>query len=485
MTESRSKLSRRGFVQTSALAAGALATVGFETRAKAADRQTVLRAAVLGVNGRGASHLEAYMDNPATEVAVVCDPDSAVGMKKGVDKVEQKTGKAPRYVKDMREVFADPNIDIISIATPNHWHSLATIWAAQAGKAIYCEKPVSHNVAEGRRAVQAVEKYKVIAQCGTQSRSSKALQDAMAFMKSGGIGEMKLARGLCYKPRKGIGETGTYEYPKSVDVDLWTGPAEMTALTRPRLHYDWHWQWNCGNGDSGNQGIHQMDIARWGLGVNDLTHSVVSFGKRYAWNDAGTTPNTQIEDFRFADGNRILFETRNLSTDPLHGISIGNIFYGSDGFMTIGSNYSKATVYDKDWNVVRTFEGGGEHFDNFIEGVVKNDASLLNCPFMEGHLSSSLCHTGNISYQLGKESGVEEIRSSGIADSEWTDSVERMVLHLKSHEIEISSNEMYLGPQLQFNGTSEVFEGESASEANPLVSREGRAPFVIPSVDAL
>ena len=487
LEEPSMSISRRDFVQTSALAAGALATVGYQKSSQAADAQSALRVAVLGVNARGLEHLDCYLRNKNVEVTVICDPDTEVGMKKGVKKVEEKTGKAPRYVRDLRDVFADPNVDIVSIATPHHWHPLATIWAAQAGKAIYCEKPVSHNIAEGRRAVQAVEKYKVICQCGTQSRSHKAMQDAVAYVQSGKIGEVKLARGLCYKPRKGIGPAGHYKYPESVDVNIWTGPAEMTELTRPKFHYDWHWQWNCGNGDSGNQGIHQMDIARWGLGINDLSQSIVSFGKRYQWDDAGTTPNTQIEDFRFADGKRILFETRNLDTEKFHDISIGNIFYGTEGIVAFGSNYGQSAVYDLEWNKVKEFKGGSlqDHFDNFIEAVQKNDSSHLNGPFLEGHLSSSLCHTGNISYQIGKEAGVDEIRSAGGGDKEWNDSLERMLTHLKHHDIDAATNEMYLGPKLTFDGQKEVFTGEGAEQANALVARKGRGDFIIPEVSAL
>lgn len=477
-------ISRRDFVQTSALAAGALATVGYQKSARAADKQSVLRVAVIGVNSRGLEHIDCYLRNKNVEITAICDTDTEVGMKKGVKRVEEKSGKAPKYVQDLREVFADPNIDVVSIATPNHWHSLATIWAAQAGKAIYCEKPVSHNIAEGRRAVQAIEKYKVICQCGTQSRSHKAMQDAVAYIKSGKLGEVKLARGLCYKPRKGIGPAGHYEYPASVDVNIWTGPAEMTELTRPKFHYDWHWQWNCGNGDSGNQGIHQMDIARWGLGVNDIAQTIVSFGKRYAWDDAGTTPNTQIEDFQFADGKRILFETRNLESDKYHDVGIGNIFYGTEGVIAMDSNYGKAALYDKDWKKVQEFKGGGmqDHVDNFVEAVIKNDSSMLNCPFVEGHLSSALCHTGNISYQLAKSASVDDIRSAGMGDAEWNDSLDRMLTHLKGHNVDVAANPMHLGPKLTFDGKTELFTGEHAADANKYVARKGRGEFIIPDV---
>ncbi len=220
----------------------------------------------------------------------------------------------PTWVKDVRKLLDDKSIHAVSIATPNHWHSLGAIWAVQAGKDVYVEKPVSHNVLEGRRLVQAARKHNRIVQTGTQSRSNPGMRAAMEFIHSGGIGEVSVARGLCYKRRNSIGPKGVYEVPKEVDYDLWSGPAPILPVTRKQFHYDWHWQWAYGNGDLGNQGIHQMDLCRWALNVDKLCDKTFSIGGRFGYEDAGETANTQlvIHDY----GNKQLaFEVRGLKTN--------------------------------------------------------------------------------------------------------------------------------------------------------------------------
>ena len=230
----------------------------------------------------------------------------------------KKQGRTPKVVQDMREAFDDKSVNIVSIATPNHWHSLAAIWAMQAGKDVYVEKPVSHNVSEGRRIVETARKHNRICQAGTQCRSMKGTIDAIEYVKSGKIGEVKLARGICYRPRGSIGPKGNYEVPPQVDYNLWCGPARMLPLTRKKFHYDWHWQREWGNGDMGNQGPHQMDIARWGLGLDRLADSAIAFGGRLGYEDAGDVANTEVGIFEFGD-KTMVFEVRGLKTDPLRG----------------------------------------------------------------------------------------------------------------------------------------------------------------------
>jgi predicted dehydrogenase len=484
-----SHLSRRLFLEDAMLAAAAAAVTGgavFPRAARGQQRVAAndkLRVAVLGLNGRGQSHISAFTGRDDCDIVVVCDPDEKIGMQKGVAVVEKKQGHPPRYEKDLRRVMEDRNIDIVSIATPNHWHSLATIWAVQNGKHVYCEKPVSHNVEEGRRAVQAIEKHRTIVQCGTQSRSTRAHQEAMAFVQNGGIGEVRLARGLCYKRRDSIGPRGNYDVPASVDYNVYLGPAAEEPLTRPKFHYDWHWQWNCGNGDLGNQGIHQMDIARWGIGADHIGYRVQSFGGRLGYVDAGETANTEVSLYDFDNGKRIIFETRGLETDDYRGAKVGVVFHGSAGYVVSTSGYSSVMAFDLDGQEMRRFSHDDEssHFDNFVEAVKANDPGHLNCPFVEGHLSSALCHLGNISYRLGQAQPVAEIRQALGDDQDALEALERTVEHLAHNGVNADQTPLALGPALKLDGRREVFLGSRADEANALLFREGRGDFRIPT----
>ncbi len=253
---------RRKFIQ-STLAVSAAAAVGIKPRtSRAQSPNEKIGVAVIGAGGRGGDHIGAWLDEPRTEILYVSDVDSAQGLAR-CSAIEERQGRRPVLVKDMREAFDDDSVDVISTATPNHWHALTGIWAMQAGKDAYIEKPVCHNIAEGRALIAAARKYKRICQVGTQSRSSRECIDSIEFVRSGGIGEVNFARGLCYKRRKSIGPLGDYPVPQEVDFNFWSGPAPYTdpRVTRERFHYDWHWQRLYGNGDLGNQGPHQTDLA--------------------------------------------------------------------------------------------------------------------------------------------------------------------------------------------------------------------------------
>src|SRR5581483_5396941 len=327
-TRSMFFLNRRDFLKDSALAAAALAQSSLLGPLGAAEEKAAakkeggdqLRVAVVGVNGRGMSHVGAPTGKKETDpghgflnkklnclITHICDCDEGV-IGKAMKAVESAQGKAPIYEKDIRKLVANKDIDIITIATPNHWHALAAIWALQNGKDVYVEKPVSHNVSEGRRIVEAARKYNKICQAGTQSRSGVGLQEAMKFLHDGKLGKVSVARGLCYKPRGSIGKVqGEGKIPTTCDYDLWCGPAPKHPLHREKLHYDWHWQWETGNGDLGNQGIHEMDKARWGLNKNELPRSVISVGGRFGYIDDGETANTQIIVFDYGD-SELIFE---------------------------------------------------------------------------------------------------------------------------------------------------------------------------------
>lgn len=472
------KQSRREFLEQSMLAATAALTVGpsFARAAEgSSDPSEVLKVCCIGVRGRGDGHVSEYLARKDCDVAAVVDVDDAVA-EKSAEKIRKSSGRTPKIYKDMREAFDDKSIDLVSIATPNHWHALAAIWAIQAGKDVYVEKPVSHNVSEGRRIVEAARKHKKIVQTGTQCRSSKASMEAVAYVHSGEIGEVKLARGLCYKSRPSIGPKGNYEVPANVDYDLWCGPAPVKPLTRPKLHYDWHWVWDTGNGDLGNQGIHQMDVGRWGLGVSGLGDSVQSYGGRLGYIDAGETANSQVCVHKFGD-KTLIFETRGLKTSDLRGAMVGNIFYGTKGYVVL-SGYDKGAAFDLDGKMVKEFKGSGDHFGNCISAVRSRKHTDLHADIEEGHQSSALCHLGNISYRLGEERTVAEAASL-IKGKDELESYETFGTYLEKNGLTKEGTKIGFGPLLTLKG--EEFVGDRAADANPMLTREYRKPYVVPA----
>lgn len=478
------KFTRRRFLEDSLLAAAALSAFPAsrtfaEEKKQSGSPNGQLSLAIVGTGGRGGEHIRAFCARKDVRLTYVVDPDEAVGQKK-VEEISKKYGYKPTFVKDMRKAFDDKSVDIVSTATPNHWHSLVTIWAMQAGKDVYVEKPVSHNVSEGRRCVEAARKYNRICEAGTQCRSMGGSIQAIDYIRAGKIGEVKLARSLCYKLRKSIGPRGTYEIPSTVDYDLWAGPAPMVPLTRPKFHYDWHWQWLWGNGDLGNQGIHQMDVGRWGLDVDTLSCRVFSYGGRLGYEDAGETANTQVIYHEFANGKTLAFEVRGLPSDPLMDAKVGVIFYGTQGYVVLTS-YDKGVALDKDMKVVQKFSGNGDHFDNFIQAVRSRNVKELRGDILEGHLSSALCHTGNISYRLGQEIPVSEVKKR-LADIKTNDdplkTFDRITAHLTANEVKLDQTKMFCGPVLTFDPKSETFPGNAA--ANAQLTREYRKPYVVP-----
>jgi predicted dehydrogenase len=437
-----------------------------------------LGVACVGVKGRGGSHISAFAGRKDTEILYICDADRDIGNDRA-EGVGKKQGSKPKFEEDIRKVLEDDSVDIVSIATPNHWHALGAIWAIQAGKDVYVEKPVSHNVSEGRRIVEAARKYGKICQTGTQSRSNPGMQQVIKAVHDGKIGDVKVARGLCYKPRGSIGERKEYDVPKSVNYDLWTGPAEMLPLTRKSLHYDWHWQWPYGNGDLGNQGIHQMDLARWGLNVDELCKGVISYGGRFGYEDAGDTANTQVVVHDYGDRS-LVFEVRGLKTGDYKGSKIGVIFEGTDGYAVIPS-YSNGTIFDKDGNKVQSYSGGGDHFGNFVSAVRSRKHEDLNADIEVGHLSSALCHLGNISYRMGDMLNANECleRMASIKTTENVSAtMERFLSHLRDNSVRVEGDVVLTGNLLPFNPKTETFVGNE--KADLMLTREYRAPFIVP-----
>jgi predicted dehydrogenase len=378
-------------------------------RAQNSPNETV-RVAVVGCGGRGASHVGAWTSRPNVELAGLVDVDDSHTERYNGNLVKQGKKTVPT-VRDVRKFLDDKSIDAISIASPNHWHALQTIWACQAGKDVYVEKPASHNVFESKQIVAAARKYNRMVQMGSQSRSSTALREGIEKMKAGEFGEIYMSRGLCFKARDTIGKTPVSPVPPGVDYDLWTGPAPMRPFTKNRFHYNWHWFWDTGNGDLGNQGIHEVDISRWGLGVTHPT-KISAIGGKFMFDDDQETPNTITATYEFMVDGRpkmMSFEVRHWYSNHEAGINgdrpgntIGNTFYGAKGYLVI-DNYNKYYSFmgpKQEPGPAKT--AGGDHFMNFIEAVKSRKRENLTAEIEEGALSCNLMHLANISYRVGR-----------------------------------------------------------------------------------
>jgi predicted dehydrogenase len=486
-----SSINRRDFLHDTAALAAALAGTATlaaqepRTRARA-DRKgpaiDKLRVAIIGVHGRGMSHIGGLAAKNNCVVTTICDCDEAV-IGRAMKAVTKAQGIAPKYEKDIRKVVADKDVDIISIATPNHWHALAAIWAIQHGKDVYVEKPVSHNISEGRRIVEAARKYNRICQAGTQCRSMPATREAMKYLHDGKLGKITLGYGLCYKARPSIGRvSGPQQPPSSMDYDLWCGPAPNKPPHRNGksgpVHYDWHWVWDYGNGDLGNQGIHQMDVARWGLNKNELARSVLSVGGRFGYIDDGETANTQIAAFDYGDCE-LIFEVRGLPTKHYKGAKVGNVFVGSKGYLVCPA-YNSAVAYDPDGQIIQIFKEGDDqdHYDNFIKAVRSRKVEDLNGDILEGHLSSALCHLANISYRMGQLCPFTKQSGAYGDDKAAAEALGRAAEHLKANKVPLEQTSYHQGRKLTVDTKAETFGQDS--EANQYLSREYRKGFEVP-----
>jgi predicted dehydrogenase len=500
---------RREFLNRSALiaaaaAAGSASPGGADdakpapTAAKgAADR---IRVAVVGVRGRGMSHVSGFLGRNNCDIVAVCDCDEAV-IGSAMKKIEAAQGKAPQYEKDVRKLVARKDIDVVSIATPNHWHALMAVWAMENGKDVYVEKPATHNVREGAIMTAVARKTKRICQAGTQSRSNPGMRDAIAYVRGGKIGAVDLAIGLCYKPRGSIGDaglkTGEQKPPATMNYDLWCGPAPLELPRRNTkangtVHYDWHWFWNYGNGDLGNQGVHEMDKARWGLGKTTMPASAFSFGGRFGYTDDGETANTQLCVFDYGP-EKMIFEVRGLKTDDYKGVRVGNIFVGTDGYV-VCPNYSGGIAYDKDGKEVarfgwddgkKQFVGSDQHhFDNFVKAVRSRKVEDQNCDIADGHLSAALCHVANISYRLGTDAPLA--KAGGVSpDKNVNEFATALVAHLKANKADGDGVVGRFGPALTIDPKTERFVGdrkELVDKANAMLFREYRKGFELKEV---
>ena len=452
--ENNKKNSRRSFLRTAAtgavLAAVTPAVLKGETvmptiiPAGAKGANDRIRVAVLGVNGRGKSHIAEIMgfaEKANVEVAVLCDPDMVI-LQERAKEFEAKYGKKVAIEQDFRKIYDDKSIDAVTLATPNHWHALQTIWACQAGKDVYVEKPATHNIYEGRKMIEAAYKYNRIVQHGVQLRSSVAIREAVQHLEDGLIGRVYMSRGLVYRWRPDIGNKGISQIPAGLDYDLWCGPAPMRPFSRNLVHYNWHWHWNYGNGDVGNQGIHETDLCMWGLGVDHLPERITSMGGKFLWDDCKEVPEIQTSIYHYPKEKKIIqFEVRNWCTNLEDGAGVGNIFYGDKGYMVIKGYGTYETYLGEKREKGPSRSEDGEltlHFQNWFDAIRARDMSIQHGPVQTGHLASSLAHLGNISYRLSR--------------------------------------------QLEFDPVAERFIGEDESEANSMLSRDYRAPYLLPEV---
>jgi predicted dehydrogenase len=466
------RLTRRAFVGQS-LAAGAAAALPSMASARAWGANDRLRVALLGVKGQGRVHAGKWAEMKDAEVVAVCDPDSNI-INDAMTVVEKKTGRKPAYVQDLRKIMDDKAIDVISIAMPNHWHVLASIWGIQSGKDVYVEKPLGHNIWEQRKLVDASRKHNKIVQMGNYTRSLQNHRSAIEFLRSGKLGKVKVAHGIVYGARGSIRKLADAPVPEGVDYNLWTGPAAERPFNPNRFHYNWHWNFEYGGGEIANNGIYYLDIARWGIGKTEHPKRAMSIGGRVGYEDDGNTPNTQIGVLDYGDV-QIIQEIRGLSSEKYMDILSGNVFHCEEGYLVMGGKTIAA--FTPKGEVIQRFSGAGEHFRNFADAVKSRNRESLNSEVQEGHLSTVLCHLPNISHRLGETKTVPGDAPFEHSDG-GNDAWHRMAAHLKENNIDLSKVPLRVGRTLTFDGKTESFAGDE--EANKLLGREYRKPFVVP-----
>lgn len=469
-----SKSTRRQFLKNAAVVTASTCAIGAGSRRiLGANERICIGVAV--INGQGGSHINSWLKRDGVEVGYLIDPDSRLFARRAAD-IEKAGGRKPTCVQDIRKALEDKGLDAISIASCNHWHCLLTIWACQAGKDVYVEKPLSHNVHEGRIAVETARKHKRIVQYGTGAGSTGDRIAALA--KAGTYGKLLVSRGMCYKARGSIGfkETGTP--PTGLDFDLWTGPAPKQPYHANLVHYNWHWFWDFGNGDIGNQGSHQMHAALHAIPGATLPKRVISIGGRFGYKDQGETPNTQIAIYDFGE-TQLIFEVRGLKTDRYYGQGVGNTFHFEEGVVAGGRFYPNGQGDGEPVaNVSAERVSRGADFGYFVECIKSRESALLDWNIETAHYSSALVHFANISYRLGGQvpfGGTSKPFGDNAAANE---TFGRMSEHLKDNGVQLADTTYCVGRMLEVDAAKECFV--NAPEANALLSRPARAPFVVP-----
>jgi len=493
------RIARRKFLKSAAsAAAAAIALPGITRRAIGANGD--IRVAVVGFHGHGQTHIANYLKMTGVRLVALCDVDSKV-LGAGIARYGKAGRKIDGYT-DIRKMLERKDIDAFSVATPNHWHALATVRGCQAGKDVCVEKPVCHSIWEGRKMVEAARKYDRVVQGDFDMRSSPANWQAAEFLRSGKIGKPVLARGYCYKRRRSLGTAGAGGggIPKHIDYNLWCGPAAMGKLPRIRLHYDWHWQWETGNGEIGNNGPHQLDLIRWLLGENRLPRRVMSLGGRFGYTDDGQTPNTQIALYDY-ESAPIIYETRGLGRKAGNNNMGPFVARSADG-LTVNDHFDRGNpdngvfiicedgyldmhnraAFDRKHRKITDFDSGGRRDpqSNFISAVRSRKREDIRTDILQGHLSTALCHMGNISYRLGRDAGPDAIRRRIAENRSAPEAFARFAEHLAANDVGLAKTPAALGPWLTMDSKAERFTGPAAEEANKHLKRHYREPFVIP-----
>ena len=472
-------ITRRQFVKRSAAATALSFPMVASSRVLGANDRILMGQVGLGGRGRGA-HLPGFEGQDGVSVIALSDPDrERTGAAAAT--IESKYGHKAEQFDDCRELYEMKEIDCIGNATQNYWHGLSTIWACQAGKHVYVEKPLSHYVWEGRQMVNAARKYDCIVQCGTQHRSEAKFEQAFKWIREGHLGKIKYITAFANKPRSSCGKRDTpLEIPDSVDYDLWCGPAKMLPIYRDRLQYDCSFDWNTGDGESCNQGVHEIDVARWCLGEEMLPRKVMSIGGRFVFNDACDVPNTQIIYYDFPTAP-VLYEVHNLrqaqgSSDvpAFRGERVGVIVDCEGGSVSL----YRGIAWDKQGKEVQKFSGGGNHFVNFIEAVRKGDSKHLTAEVEVGHRSTAVCHVGNISLRVGEAASITDQRAQLGDDPTWNQMHDRLMEHLKANGVD--PNQATLGPWLEIDRENECFKDHP--EANEIAHGWYREPYVVPGI---
>ncbi len=471
-------LTRRQFIEDSLLAAtaamaGRAAPAAAQEPPKPVSPNERLRVAVVGVRGQGSVHVVRWSAVAGVEIAALCDVDSNV-VGEVVKTVEKKSGKTPQVIPDMRKMLEDKSIDVVSIATPNHWHCLAAIWAIQAGKDVYVEKPLGHNLWEQRKVVEAARKHKRLVQHGTYPRSYEGIRAAMEFLREGKLGKITLARGICYNPRASIGRKPDEPAPAGVDYNLWLGPAPERPFNRNRFHYNWHWNWDYGGGELANNGVYQIDQARWAIGKNELPRRVLSLGGRFGYEDDGQTPNTQVTLFDWGDV-QLVHEVRGLRSENYMKFPMGTVVHGTEGYLV--SIIKSTTAYDPKGEVLREFKGEGSPYQNFYEAIKARKREIQHNEVLEGHLSSGLCHLGNVSYRAGEERPLEGKDDPFENCEAANESFRRFRAHVKENGVDLARTPFRMGRWLEVDPAAETVKDPAAQA---LLRREYRKPFVVP-----
>ncbi len=470
---------RRQFIRTAAAAATIALPRSAGARVPGANDE--IRVALVGCGGRGGAHIAGYGGQKGVRIAAVCDPDR-VRLKAAADSIEAKFGYRPTEVVDVRRLMELKDIDAFSVATMQYWHSLPTIWACETGRDVYVEKPLAHFIWEGRQMVNAARKHNRLVQVGTQARSRDTDRQALEFIRSGQLGKIKHIVCCANKPRKSIGRrTEPLPIPDSVDYELWCGPARKEPIYRDKLQYDCSFIWNTGDGESCNQGVHELDVARWVLGETGLPRRMMSIGGRFVFDDVGEVPNTQIAYYDYSVP--VIYEVHNLlasktAKEPpdYRGVRTDTVVHCEGGRVLMHAG----RVMDNDGKEIKKFTGGDRHFENFIGAMRSGRREDLHADVLEGHISTCICHAGNISYRLGRKAGAAEMRAQIGELPLFQETLDRYLAHLDAHGVK--PGESLLGPWLEWDGANERFIDNA--KANELVRGFYRKPFEVPEVKA-